>query len=101
MTDKRLEEIRKTNENIPRQIEVELLVELDATRRERDLWRTHAMAMREALEAVMSLIDDQWLVRNTDSDHAPDWALKQIDSVLKLKLAADALALAPPEEGLK
>lgn len=39
---------------------------------------------RRAIGYVFRLMDDQWLVRNTDHDHEPDWSLKQIGPVRRL-----------------
>lgn len=48
--------------------------------------------LREALRDVLGLIDSQWLVRNTDDDSKPDFALRQLEPTRKLAKAQAALS---------
>lgn len=48
--------------------------------------------LRDSLAAVMALIDSGYLVRNIENDAAPGWAMKQLEPMMHLKYAADALA---------
>lgn len=53
-----------------------------------------APELLEGLKGMISLLDSGYLVRNIDDDHKPDFALKQIEPVRKLKVAVDAIAKA-------
>ncbi len=57
-----------------------------------------APEMLAALKAMMGLLDSGYLVRNIDNDHEPDWAMKQIEPVRRLKDAVDAIARAEGRE---
>lgn len=50
-----------------------------------------APELLEALEGIMSEIDNGRLVRNIDKDHEPNWAMKQRDLVLALNKAVKAI----------
>jgi hypothetical protein len=51
-----------------------------------------------ALKDVFSLLDSGYLVRNTDDDGKPGFALRQIDPITKLAAAARAITKAQGTE---
>ena len=55
------------------------------------LERSHTDLL-QALEGVMSEIDNGRLVRNIDKDHEPNWAIRQMDLVLALNKALKAIS---------
>jgi len=48
----------------------------------------------EAAKAVYELIESGWLVRDISKDSEPDFALRQIEPVRKLKMLNEAIAKA-------
>lgn len=55
---------------------------------------TAAPELLEALKGIHSLLESGYLVRNIDDDAKPDFALRQIEPVKKLKAMVDAIAKA-------
>lgn len=53
-----------------------------------------APELLEALKGIHSLLESGYLVRNIDDDAKPDFALRQIEPVKKLKAMVDAIAKA-------
>jgi len=53
-----------------------------------------APELLEACKAIVELLDDRILVRNTSHDHEVDWAIKQIAIVQKLAKLPEAIAKA-------
>lgn len=51
--------------------------------------------LREALYGLYGLVESGWLVRDTTNDSDGNWARNQIEPVLKLKKASDALKEKP------
>ncbi len=54
--------------------------------------------LRKALADVMSLIDEQWLVRNADRDAEPGFAMRQLEPMMKLARAHALLNKSPVSE---
>lgn len=48
--------------------------------------------LREALAGVMSLVESGYFVRDISRDGEPDWAMRQLEGVTKLKAAHQALS---------
>ena len=53
-----------------------------------------APEMLEALKNLLDLIENNWLVRNTEKDQEPGFALKQIGPLGKIRRAMDVVAKA-------
>ena len=53
-----------------------------------------APELLQGLKDVFAMMDGEVIVRNTDDDLKPEWALKVTDMLLKLKAARDAMAKA-------
>ncbi len=53
-----------------------------------------APEMLEAFKDLMHLIDSGYLVRNTDDDAKPNFAMRQVGPMLMLKRAMDAIIAA-------
>ena len=47
--------------------------------------------LKTALKDLFKMIDDGELVRNTTRDHEPDWARRQMNFVMSLKFAKEAI----------
>lgn len=47
----------------------------------------------EALEDLFALMDENYLIRDISSDSEPDFALRQLPYIMRLKKAKEALAL--------
>ncbi len=50
-----------------------------------------ALRLRAALQDMFALVDEGWLVRNTENDAAPDWGMRQLGFVRRLQKAQAAL----------
>lgn len=62
---------------------------------ERDSALAEVERLREALTAIMVLIESGQLQRNTSDDHNPDFGIRQIPFVMALAKAQAALAKEP------
>ena len=47
-----------------------------------------------SLKDIFEMLDEQILVRNTDEDHKPEWALRMVGVVARLRAAQMAIAAA-------
>jgi hypothetical protein len=63
----------------------------------RDTAESRAAALHEALTEVMELINSYVLVRNTEDDAEPGWAMRQLPMILTLKKAQSLLDAARQE----
>lgn len=50
-----------------------------------------APQMLEALQGLIKLIDDGWLIRNTEEDHKPGFAMRQLEPYQKISNAVFAI----------
>lgn len=57
-----------------------------------------APVLLEGLKDVFRLMDEGFLVRSIEDDGAPDWALRMLKPVARLKTAFDAIKKATGEE---
>lgn len=53
-----------------------------------------APELLDALKGVFALMDEGFLVRNIRDDSKPDWAIKMLPHIARLKKAAEAIAKA-------
>ena len=53
-----------------------------------------APSMLEALKDLFKMMDEEILVRNIDQDHKPEWALKTMGVITRLKANYDVIAKA-------
>lgn len=64
---------------------------------ELEVARERTRKLESALKDLFQLMDDLFLVRNTDNDADPDWVIKVLPSVMKLKNAHSLIAGAEPK----
>lgn len=79
------------------ELEDELLIKISATQKELARAMGRSITLENALKDVFQLIDTEFLIRNTDNDGDPDWAIKMQRPMSILQNAYVAIVGAEPE----